>query len=211
VGLGEILVRGEAGELDPSEVRAVLEAARDAGHTGALRPLGFMAERGIGRPPDPDEALALYRAAAPQNPWAARDVGRLIRDDTGRPGAEDEAMRWFRQAAEGGCGWAARDLARLVVKRGGDGRRAALLAYLLAYTTEDDPVLKRVIEEEWSGFSEGECLAVAQALLPERARPATLAEKREALIAMGFADPSEAIVPRDLVGLYRRSRHPISG
>ena len=104
---------GKGVEPDAERAKNLLEEAVAAGQKDAFRDLGKMKEKGLAGPKDEEAALALYREAAETNPWAARDVAKLLASGEQVEHDLAAAADWHRRAAEGGVGWSARDLARL--------------------------------------------------------------------------------------------------
>lgn len=130
--LGEMLVRGEAGEADFDRGASLVSVAAEAGDVGALLQLGdFYSRPDYGRA-DPERATEYYRRAAESgNASGFTRLGDLYRRGIGAlPADADAATAFYEQAVDKGDNAARRNLASLLLEAGGNaGRERALGLY----------------------------------------------------------------------------------
>ncbi|MEZ5932625.1 MAG: caspase family protein [Alphaproteobacteria bacterium] len=159
---------GKGVDEDAGRALTLLQEAVDDGQKDALRDLGRMKESGIGGPKDEAAALALYAEAAETNPWAARDVAKLLSEGEQVEHDLKAAADWHRRAAEGGVGWSARDLGRFYEAGTGvetsSGQAVRWYATALA-SADGDAQLETLVNERLTALPEEALTSGAQLLL----------------------------------------------
>ncbi|WP_194787530.1 tetratricopeptide repeat protein [Pseudomonas sp. UFMG81] len=86
----------------PGQVRQVM-AASEQGHGACQHVLGTLYETGSGVSLDLVRARALYVQAAPNDPYAYIELGRMARDGVGEPVDFVRARDFYKQAGPGGA------------------------------------------------------------------------------------------------------------
>jgi TPR repeat protein len=168
VRLARLYRDGKGVEQDAGRALALLQDAVDSGQKDGLRDLGQMKANGLAGPKDEAAALALYREAAETDPWAARDVAKLL--EGGEQVERDlaAAIDWHRRAAKGGVGWSARDLARFYEAGTGveQSTEQAVLWYATALASaRGDAKLEDMVNQHLTTLPPAALTAGAQLLL----------------------------------------------